>query len=80
MDRSGGALLGSLRRRIEALMLPDDPVITLSLGRTARLERDRRHGQATEKARRRWSCRRQCAVCHRVYQASNGQPPLHGRD
>jgi hypothetical protein len=27
--------LGDLRRRIEALMLPDDPVITLILDRTA---------------------------------------------
>jgi hypothetical protein len=34
--------LGGLRRRIEALMLPDDPVITLNLDRVARLERDRR--------------------------------------
>jgi hypothetical protein len=38
--------LGGLRRRIEALMLPDDVVITLSLDRTARSERDRRRGQA----------------------------------
>jgi hypothetical protein len=37
--------LGSLRRRIEAL-LPDDIVITLSLNRAARLERDRRRQQA----------------------------------
>jgi hypothetical protein len=38
--------LGGLRRRIEILMLPDDVVITLSLDRTARLERDRRRAQA----------------------------------
>jgi hypothetical protein len=31
--------LGDLRRRIEALMLPDDPVITLNLDRTADLRR-----------------------------------------
>jgi hypothetical protein len=34
--------LGGLRRRIEALLLPDDVVITLNLDRAARLERDRR--------------------------------------
>ena len=38
--------LGGLRRRVEALLLPDDVVITLSLDRTARLERDRRRQQA----------------------------------
>jgi hypothetical protein len=38
--------LGGLRRRIEAQMLPDDVVITLSLDRTARRERDRRRQQA----------------------------------
>jgi hypothetical protein len=38
--------LGGLRHRIEALMLPDDPIITLSLDRTARLERNRRRQQA----------------------------------
>jgi hypothetical protein len=38
--------LGGLRRRIEIAMLPDDPVITLSLDRTARRERDRRRAQA----------------------------------
>jgi hypothetical protein len=37
--------LGGLRRRIEALMLPDDPIITLNLDRAARLERDRRRAQ-----------------------------------
>ena len=34
--------LGGLRRRIEALMLPDEPIIVLSLDRDARRERDRR--------------------------------------
>jgi hypothetical protein len=34
-----GLSLGGLRRRIEALLLPDDPVITLNLDRTARRER-----------------------------------------
>jgi hypothetical protein len=34
--------LGGLRRRIEALLLSDDPIITLSLDRAARQERDRR--------------------------------------
>ena len=34
--------LGGLRRRIEALMLPEEPIITLHLDRAARLERDRR--------------------------------------
>jgi hypothetical protein len=38
--------LGGLRRRVEALMLPDDVVITLSLDRTAERERDRRRQQA----------------------------------
>jgi hypothetical protein len=38
--------LGGLRRRIEALLLPDDVVITLNLDRTARRERDRRRQQA----------------------------------
>jgi hypothetical protein len=38
--------LGGLRRRIEALMVPDDPIITLNLDRIARLERDRRRQQA----------------------------------
>jgi hypothetical protein len=31
--------LGDLRRRIEAMMLPDDPVITLILDRTAERRR-----------------------------------------
>jgi hypothetical protein len=34
--------LGGLRRRIEAALLPDEPVIQLRLDRPARLERDRR--------------------------------------
>jgi hypothetical protein len=38
--------LGGLRRRIETLLLPDDVIITLNLDRVARLERDRRRGQA----------------------------------
>jgi len=33
--------LGGLRRKVEALMLPNDPIITLSLDRSARRERDR---------------------------------------
>jgi hypothetical protein len=37
--------LAVLRKRIEALMLPNDVVITLSLDRTARRERDRRRQQ-----------------------------------
>ena len=38
--------LGGLRRRIEILMLPDDPIITLNLDRIAQRERDRRRQQA----------------------------------
>jgi hypothetical protein len=34
--------LGGIRRRVEALMLPDDVHIVLHLDRAARLERDRR--------------------------------------
>jgi hypothetical protein len=34
--------LGGLRRRVEALMLPDDLRVVLQLDRAARLERDRR--------------------------------------
>jgi hypothetical protein len=34
--------LGGLRRRIEALMMPDKPQVILSLDRAARRERDRR--------------------------------------
>ena len=38
--------LGGLRRRIEALMVPDQPIITLALDRDARRERDRRRAAA----------------------------------
>jgi hypothetical protein len=34
--------LGGVRRRIEALMLPDEPIVVLNLDRAARQERDRR--------------------------------------
>jgi hypothetical protein len=34
--------LGGLRRRVEGLLLPDDPIVVLDLDRGARLERDRR--------------------------------------
>jgi hypothetical protein len=34
--------LGGLRRKVEAVMLPDAPIILLNLDRAARLERDRR--------------------------------------
>ena len=34
--------LGGLRRKVEALMSPDEVIVTLQLDRTARLERDRR--------------------------------------
>jgi hypothetical protein len=34
--------LGGLRRKVEALLLPDDPIIILNLDKPARLERDRR--------------------------------------
>ena len=34
--------LGGLRRKVEALMSPDEVIVMLSLDRTARLERDRR--------------------------------------
>ena len=34
--------LGGLRRKVEALMSPDDVIVTLHLDRVARLERDRR--------------------------------------
>jgi hypothetical protein len=47
--------LGGLRRRIEALLLPDDVIITLNLDRVARQERDRRRrggeSRATDYAR-----------------------------
>ena len=38
--------LGDLRRRIEALMQPDDVEVRLNLDRAARLERDRRRRRA----------------------------------
>jgi hypothetical protein len=38
--------LGGLRRRIEALMLPDDLRIVLQLDRAAQRERNRRRAQA----------------------------------
>jgi hypothetical protein len=34
--------LGGLRRKVEALMSPDEVIVTLHLDRAARLERDRR--------------------------------------
>jgi len=34
--------LGGLRRKVEAAMLPEDVIVTLSLDKAARLERDRR--------------------------------------
>jgi hypothetical protein len=34
--------LGGLRRKVEALMLPDDVIVMLSLDKAARLEHDRR--------------------------------------
>jgi hypothetical protein len=34
--------LGGLRRRVEALMSPDEVIVVLNLDRAARLERDRR--------------------------------------
>jgi hypothetical protein len=37
---------GGLRRRIEALLLPDDLRIVLELDRSAQRERDRRRAQA----------------------------------
>ena len=38
--------LGGLRRRLEALLLPDDVIVMLNLDRAARLERDRRRAAA----------------------------------
>jgi hypothetical protein len=38
--------LGGVRRRIEALMLPDDVIVMLNLDRAARRERDRRRAAA----------------------------------
>jgi hypothetical protein len=46
--------LGGIRRRVEALLLPDDPIIILNLDRAARLERDRRRrgvGRVSDLAR-----------------------------
>jgi hypothetical protein len=37
--------LGGVRRRIEALMLPDEPIVVLNLDRAVRQERDRRQEQ-----------------------------------
>jgi hypothetical protein len=37
--------LGGIRRRIEALMLPEEPIVVLNLDRAARLERDRRRAK-----------------------------------
>jgi hypothetical protein len=34
--------LGGVRRKVEALMSPDEVIVVLSLDRAARLERDRR--------------------------------------
>jgi hypothetical protein len=34
--------LGGVRRRVEALLLPEDPIVVLNLDRAPRLERDRR--------------------------------------
>jgi hypothetical protein len=34
--------LGGVRRRVEALLLPEEPIVVLNLDRAARLERDRR--------------------------------------
>jgi hypothetical protein len=39
--------LNGLRRRIEATLLPNEPVIQLRLDRAARLERDRRRRRST---------------------------------
>jgi hypothetical protein len=38
--------LGGLRRKVEALMVPDEVNVRLTLDCSARLERDRRRGQA----------------------------------
>jgi hypothetical protein len=38
--------LGGVRRRIEALLLPEEPIVVLNLDRAARLERDRRRAAA----------------------------------
>jgi hypothetical protein len=44
--------LGGLRRRVEALLLPDEPIITLNLDRA--VERDQRRAAA---GRERWAAR-----------------------
>jgi hypothetical protein len=46
--------LGGLRRRIEALMLPDDVIVMLNLDRAARLERDRRRRGGEQGCERAW--------------------------
>jgi hypothetical protein len=52
LPRSVAALsLGGLRRRIEAALLPDEPVVQLRLDRAARLERDRRRSGAAGNGR-----------------------------
>jgi hypothetical protein len=43
-----------LRRRIEAALLPDEPVIQLRLDRAARLERDRRRRGGEVSCSRLW--------------------------
>jgi hypothetical protein len=42
--------LGGIRRRVEALMLPEEPIVVLNLDRAARLERDRRRAAAVARA------------------------------
>jgi hypothetical protein len=39
--------LGGIRRRIEALMMPDDVIVMLNLDRAAVRERDRRRAKIT---------------------------------
>jgi hypothetical protein len=46
--------LSILRKRIEAVLMPDDPVVVLSLDRTARLERDRRRRGGPARASTAW--------------------------
>jgi hypothetical protein len=43
--------LGSLRRRIETELLPDNVIVRLDLDRVARRERDRRRGAALKVSR-----------------------------
>jgi hypothetical protein len=40
--------LSGVRRRIEALLLPDEPIIILNLDRAARQERDQRRSKGGE--------------------------------